>query len=47
LIRRASSAVPASTASRIRKIWNLASTTSGSRAGSICPARQKRQCRGI
>jgi hypothetical protein len=26
LIRRANSAVPASTASRIRNIWNLAST---------------------
>src|ERR1700694_4178317 len=44
LNRRASSAVPASTASRIRNIWNLASTVSNSCTGSICPDRRRRQC---
>src|SRR5258705_10917 len=39
--------VPASTASRITNIWNLASTVSGSCAGSICPDRRPRQCREV
>src|SRR4030081_464756 len=43
-MRRATSAVPASTASRIRNIWNLASTVSNSCAGSICTDRWRRQC---
>src|SRR5665213_845739 len=44
LVRRANSAVPASTASRIRKIWNLASTAVNPLARSICPGRRRRQC---
>src|SRR6202040_4480581 len=41
LSRRASSAVPASTASKIKKIWNLASITA-----PICPEARQGQCRG-
>src|ERR1700722_16326384 len=44
LIRRASSAVPASTASKIRKIWNLASTTANSLRPSIDAEGERGQC---
>src|SRR6202030_3881467 len=37
LIRRANSAVPASTASRIRNIWNMASTVVQVLPLSVCP----------
>jgi hypothetical protein len=47
LMRRASSAAPASTASKITNIWNLASTVRASCAGSICPDRRRRQWCGI